>query len=655
MTEQGGIDWLRAERAFEDRVVADDTLSRMFEASATRNLDRPAQRYKGGAHNRSLTPAVIPAAPEGAYASLTYGEVRELVRRLAAGFRELGVEPDDRVAIYADTRLEWAVCDFALLAAGAVVTPVYTDASERLVRYLLEDAGAVGVVAGSGNLLDRVHAVEEDLALDFAVSMDEVATDRDEESTLHDVYELGDAAFDRHTYEGWLEERGPADLASLIYTSGTTGQPKGVELTHRNFRANVNQVYKRLGPRPDKDPALATLDRETDTISFLPLAHVFERLAGHFTMFAVGASVGYAESAATVAEDFKLLSPTAGVSVPRVYERIFATMRERASESALKERIFTWALGVAREYARTDDPGIGLELQHRLADRLVYSTVREGLGDEVEFMVSGGGSLSKRLCETFIGMGVDIVEGYGLTETAPVISVNPPEDVRPGTLGVPVVDVDVRIDEDVVDATQFTNAKGSVGELQVRGPNVTGGYWKDPENTELAFTEEGWFRTGDVVERREDGFLVYHDRIKEILVLSTGKNLAPQPIEDAFATDERIDQIMVVGDGRKFVGALIVPDFAAMERWAEREGIDLPPGEERRCEDERVRAWIAEAVDSVNEEFERVERIKEFALVSREWTADNDLLTPSMKKKRRNITDEFATKLAQIYGERVEG
>jgi len=654
MADLGARDWRRVEHEFEDDLVADDTLAEMFEASAERNANRPAQRYKCGAYDRSLTPDVIPTAPDGQYASINYGEMRELVRRLAAGFRELGVGPNERIAIYADTRMEWALSDFALLAAGAVVTTVYTESSQEQVKYLLDDPNAVGVVAGNGELLDRVHAVADDLELEFAVSMDAVESDREDVYTLHDVYELGDAAFDLETYEGWIDEREPRDLASLIYTSGTTGKPKGVELTHRNFRVNVNQVYKRLAPRPDKDPDMATLGPDTDSITFLPLAHVFERLAGHFTMFNVGASVGYAESPDTVAEDIKLIEPTTGASVPRVYERIFDSMREQASESAVKERIFNWALGVAREWARTDDPGTGLRMRHSLADRLVFSTVKAELGGNVEFMVSGGGSLSKGLCETFIGMGLLIIEGYGLTETAPVVSANPPEDIRPGTLGVPVVDMEVRIDEDVADATQFEDVDGQVGELQVAGPNVASGYWNKPHATERAFTDDGWFRTGDVVELRDDGFLIYHDRIKEIIVLSTGKNVAPQPIEDAFATNDRIDQIMVVGDERKFVGALIVPNIEALERWADREDVDLPASDEDRCRDDRVREWIRESIEDVNEEVERVEQVKEFALVSREWTAENDLLTPSMKKKRRKITAEFEAKLEEIYGERVE-
>nr|WP_324662960.1 long-chain fatty acid--CoA ligase [Haloarcula sp. CK38] len=632
-----------------------DTLGELLAATAARNADRDAQRYKGGIYDRSLTGEVLPGPPDGEYGAVSYERLGELVRYLAAGFHDLGVTADTRVGLFASTRMEWALADFAVLSAGGVVTTVYTDSSEQQVQYLLDDPDAELAVVGTEDQLDRVLAVEDDLSLDAVVTMDDCAPDRGDVLTLAEVYDRGEAAFEASAYESWLSDRSVDDLASIIYTSGTTGRPKGVKLTHRNFRANVNQTRRRLGPRPDKDPDLPTVAAGKRSIAFLPLAHVFERLAGHFFMYASGVTVCYAESPDTLADDLRQVRPHMGASVPRVYERIFRRMREQAGESTVKERIFEWAVGVARAYARADDPGAALSLQHGLADRLVYSTVREGLGGEVEFMVSGGGSLSKSLCETFIGMGVDIVEGYGLTETAPVVAINPPEDLRPGTLGYPVTELDTYIDEGVVDATEFDEASGRLGELLVDGPNVTEGYWNDPGGTTRGFTERDgrrWFRTGDVVEQTGDGFLVYHDRIKQLLVLSTGKNVAPQPIEDRFATVDVVDQILVVGDDRKFVGALVVPDFEEIERLAAKEGVDLPEDPAARCDHEAVRGWVQAAVDAVNADLERTERIKAFELVPEEWTTRNDLLTPSMKKKRRNIHQEFEAAVDAIYDER---
>ncbi|WP_459191327.1 AMP-dependent synthetase/ligase [Halosimplex sp. J119] len=647
--------WWAAEQSYTDDVVGMDTLAAMYEDAVDRYAGAAAQRYKGNVYDRSLAPDVVPRAPPGEYASLTYAEMRKIVRRLATGFRELGIESGDRVAIFAETRMEWALADFAVLAAGGVVTTVYTDSSPRQVRYLLDDPNAMGVVAGSESLLERVHEVEDDIDLSFSVVMDDAATDgpvaaRDDALTMAELYDRGDANFDQETYEGWIDERDPDDLASIIYTSGTTGQPKGVRLTHRNFRANVNQCRKRMGPRPDKGDT-PVLDEHSRTISFLPLAHVFERLAGHFLMFASGATVGYAESPDTLPEDLELLQPTTGASVPRVYERIFDNMREQASESDAKQRIFEWAIDVARDYARTDDPGIGLRIKHTVADRLVYSTVRERLGGEIDFLVSGGGSLSEDLARLFLGMDIPIVEGYGLTETSPVISTNPPEAIQPGTMGPPVVDIDARLDESVVGPDQFPEADGKVGELEVTGPNVTDGYWSESAETETAFTEDGYFQTGDIVEITPDGYLRYKDRLKQLIVLSTGKNVAPEPIEERFATSDRVDQVMVVGDERKFIGAVVVPNFEALRRWADREGVDLPEDDEALCRDDRAREWVGEAIEEVNADLERIERIKRFELVPREWTAENDLLTPSMKKKRRNIRNVHDDAIERIYEE----
>jgi len=647
----GELPWLAAEREYTDAVIDEDTLAEMFEATVERNADREAQRLKAGVYDRTLPGLPTGGARPGEYHSITYAEMREYVRSLAAGIRELGLSAGDRVGIFADTRMEWAVSDFALLAAGGIVTTVYTESSPQQVRYLLSDPGASGVVVENEELLERVLAVEDDLDLSFIVVIDAVEgyDDRADVVTLGEVYERGAAAFDESTYESWLDERDPADLATLIYTSGTTGDPKGVRLTHRNIRANINQIRRRMADRPDKPPGTASLAPGTNTISFLPLAHVFERTAGHFLMFASGATVGYAESTDTIAEDIRALRPDTGASVPRIYERIYDRMRDNAGEGA-RASIFEWATGVARAYAATDDPGPILSLKHTLADRLVYSTVRERLGGRIEFMVSGGGSLSTDLAQLFLGMGIPIFEGYGLTETSPVVSVNPPEDVRPGTLGPVVAGIDTRIDESVVRESQFPDAEGEVGELLVDGPNVFECYWERPEDTAAAFTEDGWFRTGDIIERTTDGYLIYRDRLKQVLVLDTGKNVAPGPIEDRFAISERIAQIMIVGDNQKFVSALVVPDFERLRRLADDQGIDLPDERRAVCRHDRVREWIDEEIQRVNADLEKAERIKQFRLVPEEWTADNDLLTPSMKKKRRTILQRFADEVDDIYG-----
>jgi long-chain acyl-CoA synthetase len=652
--------WRDAERRYDGPGIGMSTMPVTFEESAAEHADLDAQLYKAGIYDRTLTDDVLPAAPDGDFASITYGEMREIVRNLAAGFRELGLEAGDRIGLFSHTRMEWAQSDFAILAAGGVVTTVYSSSSEDQVRYLLSDPGANGVVVENGDHLERVLAVEDDLDLEFVVSFDELDGDlastyehREDVYTLADVHDIGAEAFDEATYEEWLGEREPDDLCSLIYTSGTTGQPKGVQLTHRNFRENVNQVLSRFGPREDKGD-LPVLDEESRVVSYLPLAHVFERTSGHFVNFTAGVSVAYAEDPETLQEDFGLVKPTAATSVPRVYEKIYDAIREQASESGLKQRIFEWATGVGRQYQAADDPGPILRAKQGLADRLVFAQVKEALGGNIDFLFSGGGSLSPELSELYHGMGLPILEGYGLTETSPVVTTNPVEDPKIGTIGPPMRDVEVKVDESAAGPMDFPDCEGEVGELLVQGPNVTQGYWNLPEATEEAFVEDEdgrWFRTGDIMHIRPDGYLEFKERVKQLLVLSTGKNVAPAPIEDAFAASEIVEQAMVVGDGRKFISALVVPNFGHIESWAESEGIDLPEDPEAICEDERVVEYVQEEVDRVNEDFESHETIKKFRLVPLEFTEDNDLLTPTMKKKRRNILDYFEAKIEEMYAE----
>ncbi len=662
------MDWREAEREYTDEVIGETTIPELFFDSVERNGSREAQLYKGGVYDRSLTPEVVPEPPAGEYGAVTYEEVGDIVRHLAAGFQELGVGPDDRVGIYADTRMEWCHADYAVQSAEGVVTTVYTESSAPQVQYLLDDNDAMGCVVGSEELLETVLEVEDDLELEFVAVMDELDgyDDREDVHTLAEVHELGAEAFDAETFDSWLDNREWTDLCSLVYTSGTTGDPKGVELTHRNWRRSFNQLRKRIGPRPDKDDDLPTMEAGMTALAFLPLAHAFERI-NHFHELGIGMTVAYAESPDTVGDDLKQVQPEGAASVPRVYERIYNQMREQASESPVKKRIFEWAVDTAQAYDDADDPGVVLETKLAVADRLVFSTVREELGGNIELFVSGGGSLSAELAKLYRAMGLTILEGYGLTETAPALTLNPPEDIRVGTMGPALSEVDLALDPNVVSEETKASADGEVGELLAKGPNVFGSYWNKPDKTEAAFTEDvpasgasgesedgtssgSYFRTGDIVARDEDGYLSFVDRRKNLLVLDTGKNVAPEPIEDEFATSARVDQIMVTGDDEKFVGAVVSPNFEQLREWADEEGHDVPDEPERAVEDDRVREWVGEEVERVNEKLGHHEEIKEFRLVAEEWTADNDLLTPSMKKKRRNIREAYRAEIDDIYG-----
>jgi long-chain acyl-CoA synthetase len=663
------MDWREAESEYSGEGIARSTLPIMFERAAARHEDEVAQMYKGGIYDRSLAGGAFDAAADGEYAELTYDEMRAVVRRLAAGFRELGIDDGERVAIYAETRLEWVQCDFAIQTAGGVVTTVYPSSSEQQVQYLLADPGASVVVAQNRELLEKVLAVEDSLALEAIVVMDDPGDhgDRDDVYSLADLYRTGEETFSTDRLKEWLGSRDLDDLATIIYTSGTTGRPKGVKLTQWNVRANVNDNLKRTAPRPDRDPAVPTIDEDTRTLSFLPMAHVFERMSGHYVPLASGATVAYAESPDTLEEDFQLVQPTGMIGVPRVYEKLYRAMREQAEGSAFRRRVFNWASEVARQYHEDADPGTWLQYKHSLAETLVFSKVKEALGGDIEVLYSGGGTLSADLAKLYHGMDLPIIEGYGLTETSPTITVNPPEAPKAGTIGVTVDSVDIKIDTAVVPDEEF-QTMGDTGELLVRGPNVFEGYWNMPDKTDEVFEEDEdvsageasggssdgsdggrWFRTGDIVTVRADDYLVFHEREKQLLVTSTGKNVPPAPIEDSFADSEVVEQCMVVGDGEKFVAALVVPDVDAVRAWADSEGIDLSDDDDALCRDERVHERIQREIDEANEKFEPHEQIKKFRLVAEEWTEDNDLLTPTMKKKRHDIRERYHDELQDIY------
>jgi len=646
------MDWSDAEQGYTDEVIGETTIPRLFFDAVERYGGSTCQMYKGGVYDRSLVAGdVVPAAPDEQYAGLSFREAGDVVERLATGFRELGVAPDDRVSIYADTRMEWAHADLALMTTGAVVTTVYTESSPEQVQYLLNDPNSTGVVVENEELLENVAAVEDEVDIEFAVLLDDVDADplAADVYTLADVYDLGDEHHDPEAVEAWVDAQDWEELASLVYTSGTTGDPKGVELTHENWRTCMNQVRKRIGPRPDKPDDVPALEAGKTSLAFLPLAHAFER-SNHFQSLGGGVTLAYAGSTDTIAEDIKQVQPEFAAAVPRVYERIYNGIREQASESGLKKRIFEWSVDVAQQYDRAADPGPVLEAKLALADRLVYSSVREALGGNIEMFISGGGSLSEELARLYRVMGITIIEGYGLTETAPGLTFNPPEDIHVGTMGAALCDVDLRLDADVVSEAQTEGAEGEVGELLAKGPNVFEGYWDKPEQTDRAFTDDGYFRTGDIVARDDDGYYRFVDRRKNLIVLDTGKNVAPEPIEDEFSTSARVDQVMVVGDDEKFIGAVVKPNFEELWDWAEEEGVDVPGTAEAAVADDRVHEWVAEEVERVNEKLGHHEAIKEFRLVAEEWTADNDLLTPSMKKKRRNIRDAYREEIADIYG-----
>lgn len=637
---------------FEHPAFAVATIPELFCSTANRHPERPAQSYKGGVYERSLVEAgAFPAAPPGEYADLSYSDLAAIVRRLAAGLRACGLDAGDRLAIASHTRMEWTQLDLATLTAGGVVSTIYPSSTELRFEYLLSDCEPTGVVVENAELLRRLLAVEDslDFAFDFIAVIDSLpdgsgmaaaARDRDDILTVGTLYQRGVAAFDAERVDSLAAAIKPDTLASLVYTSGTTGQPQGVRLTHRNLTSNVDQTVRRFGPRPDRT-AGPWIDHTTRHLSVLPLAHVFERLAGSFLMIAAGATVAYAASTETLAEDFQLVEPTVITGVPRLYQQLFERFEATASESTVGKPVFGWATRVAEQYHRAKTPSRRLRATHAVADRLVYKQIRAGLGGQLELCISGGDSLSAELCAIFNGMGIRLVEGYGLTEAAPVVSANPPEDLQVGTIGPPLSGLDIRIDADV--DTAFTADEepldaDAVGELLVRGPNVTPGYWNDSRGTDAAFvrldeetSEDRWLRTGDIVARRPSGYLQFRARRTEVLVLSTGKNVAPAPIEDALEAHSSVDQAVIIGDSRPFVAALVVPTG------------------DRSSSGETIRARAEEAVEGVNASLEPHERIGALRLVDDSLTVENGLLTPTMKPRRPAIAKRYASEIDALY------
>jgi long-chain acyl-CoA synthetase len=565
---------------------------------------------------------------EGAWRAISSAEYRRAVEDLSLGLRALGVEAGDRVAILSENRPEWAFVDLATLAAGAVDVPIYPSSTPAQVLYILKDSGAKAVFVSSAAQAAKVAEIRAQLpALLHVIRMGDGAPG---EPTLAEVREKGRPALvaDPGAVRQRSASLGPDDLATIIYTSGTTGEPKGVMLSHGNIVSNVAAaaaVFPVFGP---DDLAL----------SFLPLCHIFERMAGHYLMLARGVTVAYAESVEAVPANMAEVRPTVMFSVPRLYEKMHARIQERvAGEAPLRQRIFRWGLRVGLEsfrhrVAKTPPPA-SLRLRRAVAERLVFAKIKKRTGGRLRVFVSGGAPLSRELAEFFGAVGLLILEGYGLTETSPVITVNRPGDFRPGTVGPPVEGVEVRIAPD--------------GEILTRGPHVMKGYYKKPGATAEAIDEGGWFHTGDV-GFLEDGFLTITDRKKDIIVTSGGKNIAPQPIEGALKLSPLIADAVMIGNKRNFASALVVPKFDALEKWAAARGISFRDREDlvRRPE---IVAHYEQAVREATGGLSRFEQIKKIALLPREFSLEGGELTPTLKVKRRVVEQKYKDMIDRLY------
>jgi long-chain acyl-CoA synthetase len=437
-------------------------------------------------------------------------------------------------------------------------------------------------------------------------------------------------ATDRGAVRKRADEVQPSDVATFIYTSGTTGDPKGVMLTHDNLVSNVQSSTKLFVGLGTKDTAL----------SFLPLCHVFERMGGHYVMLRLGVTIAYAESVEQVPANLAEVKPTLMLSVPRLYEKMYSRVNEKvAGDPAIRQKIFRWAMGVGAQVfrhkvARTE-PGAWLKVRFALADKLVFSKIKERVGGRIRLFISGGAPLAREIAEFFGAAGLPILEGYGLTETSPVIAVNLPNRMKPGTVGPPLEGVEVKIAED--------------GEILTRGPNVMKGYYKKPEATAEVIDKDGWFQTGDIGHLDEDGFLVITDRKKDILVTSGGKNIAPQPIENRLKTDKFFTEVVMIGNRRNFPAALVVPNFEALEAWAKAQGIAFSSREDLVAKPEVV-SFYQTRVSGLLPELAQFERIKKLGLLTKEFTVESGELTPTLKVKRRVIEQNYKGVIDRLYG-----
>ncbi|MBE3131495.1 MAG: long-chain fatty acid--CoA ligase [Acidobacteria bacterium] len=564
---------------------------------------------------------------DGAWKSISTAEFEIAVRRLSLGFQALGLKPGDRVALLSENRPEWVMADFATLTAGGVTVPIYTSLLPDQIRYIVDDAGATIVVCSDRDLLRKVEAVRSALpSVEHVVLLEGEAPEGT--LALADVLDRGKRLEETSPglFERSAEAVRPEDLASIIYTSGTTGVSKGVMLSHGNFVSNIKSL-------------ISVIDfRSTDTaLSFLPLSHVLERTAA-FIFIHRGSTIAYAESIEAVAANLVEVRPHVVISVPRLFEKIYARVMEQVlAGSRLKRAVFVWALGTGKKYAakviaREPVPK-ALAFKRGLAQKLVFSKITARTGGRMRFFVCGGAPLSKDITEFFYAMGLVILPGYGLTETSPVLTGSTLENYRFGTVGKAIPDVELRIAAD--------------GEILARGPNVMMGYYKNEADTREVM-KDGWLHTGDIGRFDDDGFLIITDRKKDMIVTSGGKNVAPQPIESLIQSSPYIANAVVVGSSRRFVSALIVPDFDKLESHARAKGIPFKDRAEL-CRRTEMIDFLLNEVNRMTPDLASYERVKKIAVLDRDFEMGLGEVTPTLKVKRNIVEQKYADLIEALY------
>jgi len=562
---------------------------------------------------------------DGEWKSISTAELVERAEQTAAGLRALGIERGDRIALLAPNSPAWTITDAACQIAGIIDVPIYTTLLPASVAYIMRDSGARVIFLQDGTYLETFR---EELAkvegLEKIILFESTDDDPDAIS-IEELIKLGTKK--EHDFRSLSESIKPGEIATLIYTSGTTGEPKGVMLTHENLLSNVIDSGQNF-----------RFDKNDTPLSVLPLSHVFERTGMYLYIFN-GMAVHYAESIEKVAQNLREVRPTVFVGVPRVFEKVYATAKLKAADaSPVKERIFDWAIDIAKEYALAVEDGgqapIALKAKRKVADRLIYSKLRAFFGGRLKFCITGGAALSDSIFLIFTGAGISIMQGYGLTETSPVISTNVPGWVKLGTVGRPIRNVEVRIAAD--------------GEVEAAGPNVMLGYYNKPEATKDTFTKDGWFKTGDIGELGDDGYLRITDRKKELFKTSGGKYIAPSPIEQMIKGSRFVSQVVLIGNSRKFAAALIVPDFEQLASYARSKQWDVKTPSEF-CAHQNVLRLFEKEVDEHCSGLARFETVKKVALLEEELTVEGGELTPTLKIKRRIVDEKYKTVIDEIY------
>jgi long-chain acyl-CoA synthetase len=529
-----------------------------------------------------------------------------------------GIKPGDRVAILSENRYEWAIADFASLLIGAVVVPIYPTQTADQCRYVLQHSGARAIFVSSAEQFSKVRTIRDTTLLEHIALMD-IVPDADAHS-MHQLMNTGPLARDA-MFDAMARQRTPNDVATLIYTSGTTGVPKGVVLTHGNLASNLECSLHAFNFGPDEV-----------SVSFLPLSHITARHVD-YAMFFHGITIAYCPVIEQLPETLRQVRPTFVVGVPRVYEKIYNQVR-RQTATGIKHKIYDWALAIGRAHRQEILEGkTPNDWQWHLADRLLYSKLRASLGGRGKVFISGGAPLGRELAEWYADMSIRIHEGYGLTETSPVIALNTPSAHRVGTVGKPLSNVEVKIAAD--------------GEVLARGPSIFKGYWMMPEETANAF-EGDWFKTGDIGNLDEDGFLSITDRKKDLIKTSGGKFIAPQPIENSLKTNPLVAEAAVIGDRRRFPAVIIAPQFAALEAWARENQVPFNNREEL-VNDPRVQDLYNRLIADINRTLAQFEKLKRVLVIPHELSVADGTLTPTLKLRRRAFEQRYSAEIDTMY------